>query len=75
LPPYTDKQLADNTEVWSEKFVAGKSSPQHVLALLSTKYVVSPEQAEKIRGLAAKPAQPVDDQFVKDMEAAEGAQE
>lgn len=73
LPPYTDKQLEDNTKAWHDKFQSGKSSPQHILAMICSKYTLTPEQTERIHGLAVKPVV-VDDQFVKDMEAHEGDQ-
>jgi phage recombination protein Bet len=55
LPAYTDAQIEANAEEWRDKFASGKSSPEHVLALIASKYNLTPEQAAKIRGLAEKP--------------------
>lgn len=52
LPVYPDSKLEENTEKWRTMIGAGRTSPDHLLANLTSKYTVTPEQEERIRALA-----------------------
>lgn len=69
LPAYTDAQLFDNRAAWQAAINSGKSTPQKIIAMVGTKYRLTPEQADMIRAL-----KPEVDPFVAEMEAAEVVQ-
>jgi hypothetical protein len=86
LPAYEQAAFDKNLPAWSKLVADGKKTPGELLAMLSTKATFSEEQ--KARILSLKPAAPAgdapppagqaappaaDDDFVRDMEAAEGA--
>lgn len=71
LPAYTDEQLDANFDAWQAAINSGKTTPQRILAMVSTKFRLSDSQAETIRGMKNEEAV---DEFVAAMEAAEGAQ-
>ena len=52
LPAYTDEQLAENLPKWRAAMDAGRTSPGHIIATISSKYVISAEQIEQIEALA-----------------------
>lgn len=52
LPPYPDAQLDASSEQWRERIAAKKTSPDHLINTISSKYSLSDEQKEKIRALA-----------------------
>ena len=52
LPAYPDSKLEENAEQWRGMIAAGRTSPDHLLANLTSKYTVTPEQEERIRALA-----------------------
>lgn len=52
LPAYPDSKLEENAEQWRGMIAAGRTSPDHLLTNLLTKYTVTPEQEERIRALA-----------------------
>lgn len=52
LPPYPDAQLEASSEQWREKIAAKKTSPDHLINTISSKYTLSDEQKDKIRALA-----------------------
>ena len=68
LPPYTEDTYAIDMPQMQGAINAGKATPQKLLAMLSTKYVVGDDFANLIREL--KPIE-VDDSFVDDMNKAE----
>jgi hypothetical protein len=52
LPPYTDAQLAENLPKWQKAVDGGKSSPEHLIATITSKYTLSEEQIDQINNLA-----------------------
>ena len=73
LPAYTDAQMDANLAAWQDAINSGKTTPQRILAMVGSKFTLSPAQSEHIRNM--KPAQTEVDPFVSAMEAAEqGAQ-
>ncbi|MGH8381776.1 recombinase RecT [Pseudomonas sp.] len=52
LPAYSDSKLEENAEKWRGMIAAGRTSPEHLLANLTSKYTVTPEQIERIQALA-----------------------
>lgn len=52
LPPYPDAQLEASSEQWRGKIAAKKTSPDHLINTISSKYTLSDEQKDKIRALA-----------------------
>ena len=51
LPAYPDSKLEENAEKWRGMIAQNRTSPEHLLANLTSKYVVTPEQEERIRAL------------------------
>lgn len=72
LPSYTDAQLADNQAAWQFSINSGKSTPQKIIAMICTKYRLTPEQTDAIRAL--KKQEHEVDPFVAEMVAAEVGQ-
>ncbi|ROM94425.1 RecT family recombinase [Pseudomonas brassicacearum] len=52
LPPYPEEKLTENLPKWQIAVDAGKSSPDHLIATVSSKFTLSEEQIEKINALA-----------------------
>lgn len=52
LPAYPDSKLEENADMWRSMIGAGRTSPDHLLANLTSKYTVTPEQIERIQALA-----------------------
>lgn len=52
LPAYADSKLDEMADKWRGMIAAGRTSPEHLLANLSSKYTVTPEQIERINALA-----------------------
>ncbi len=74
LPAYSDAQLEENIGSWQAAINAGKATPQKILAMVSTKYRLSPDQADIIRALKKEEVEEIDP-FVAAMEAEEGEQQ
>lgn len=79
LPDYSAADFDRNLPAWSKAVADGKKTPTDLLAMLSTRASFSELQKAAILSLKAKPADPPPaaepvDEFVSDMEAAEGAQ-
>jgi hypothetical protein len=55
LPAYTDEQLDVNFDAWQAAINSGKTTPQRIMAMVSTKFRLSDSQAETIRSM--KPVQ------------------
>ncbi len=75
LPAYADDAFAKNLPAWTGLVESGRKSAADLLAMLSTKATFTDAQRATILALGAKPQTadtPADD-FVGDMEAAEGA--
>jgi len=51
LPAYPDSKLEENAEKWRGMIAAGRTSPEHLLTNLVSKYTVTPEQIERINAL------------------------
>ncbi|EPM0510245.1 TPA: hypothetical protein QDZ12_004217 [Pseudomonas putida] len=52
LPAYPDSKLDEMADKWRGMISAGRTSPEHLLANLSSKYTITPEQIERIHALA-----------------------
>lgn len=52
LPAYPDTKLDENADKWRAMIAANRTSPEHLLTNLVSKYTVTPEQEERIRALA-----------------------
>lgn len=48
LPPYSDEDLAENTEAWREAIGTGRASAEALIARISSKYTLSDEQRGQI---------------------------
>jgi hypothetical protein len=81
LPPYEQSAFDTNLPAWTKAVASGKKTAPDLLAMLSTKATFSEEQKAKILSLKKAPAvEPpasttapppaVDDDFVRDMDAA-----
>ena len=53
LPAYADDLLEENLVKWQPLIDAGRTSPEHLIATISSKYTLSPAQIEKIQNLKA----------------------
>ena len=51
LEAYPDEKLAENLPKWRTAVEAGKSSPEHLIATVSSKYTLTAEQIDAINGL------------------------
>jgi hypothetical protein len=76
LPNYADADFDKNLPAWSNVVASGKKSASDLLAMLSTKATFSEQQKARILSLKTQPAgdappPKIDDDFVRDMEAAE----
>lgn len=52
LPAYPDSKLDESSEQWRGLIAAGRTSPDHLIATIQSKYTITPEQIERIRSLA-----------------------
>ncbi|TXG96508.1 MAG: hypothetical protein E6R08_09240 [Nevskiaceae bacterium] len=53
LPAYPDSKLDESSEQWRGLIAAGRTSPDHLIRTISSKYIITEEQMERIRALAA----------------------
>lgn len=80
LPAYDPAAFAANLPKWRDLVESGRKTAADLMAMLATKATFTEEQRAQILTLkvpAAEPtpaAEPVDDDFVRDMAAAEGGQ-
>lgn len=77
LPDYSAADFTKNLPAWTKAVASGKKTPGDLLAMLSTKATFSEEQKAAILSLKAAPPEPEPepvDEFVSDIEAAEGVQ-
>lgn len=51
LPDYSEDQMKSNLNGWQEKINNGKSSPEHIIAMISSRYTLSPAQQAVIRSI------------------------
>jgi phage recombination protein Bet len=72
LPPYPAEQMVKNLPAWTEMMHAGKKAAAQIIAMVSSKYTLSPAQIEAIKDaeMVVEQANEVDP-FVADMEATE----
>ena len=52
LPPYTEDQLKANSEAWANAIKSGKTTPERIVAMVSSKFTLSDVQRKKIAALA-----------------------
>lgn len=52
-PPYPDELLAENIEKWQPLIDAGRTSPEHIIVNVSSKYSLRDDQIETITNLKA----------------------
>ncbi|MCL2656863.1 MAG: recombinase RecT [Betaproteobacteria bacterium] len=74
LAPYPAEKFDENLSTWDEAIRAGKTTASRVIAMVSSKYLLSEAQCAAIRELGAAPVPAAEqeiDPFVADMEAAE----
>jgi phage recombination protein Bet len=57
LPNYADADLEKNLPIWTQAMLSGKKSAQDIIATVSTKYVLSDAQRQRIHD-AARPQEP-----------------
>jgi hypothetical protein len=74
LPDYSDADFDKNLPAWAKVVDSGKKTAADLLAMLSTKAAFSEEQKARVLSLKVAPAE-VEDDFVSDMEAAEGVEQ
>lgn len=53
LPVYSDDLLTENIVKWQPLIDSNRTSPEHLIATISSKYTLSPAQIEKITNLKA----------------------
>ena len=53
LPAYSDDLLTENIVKWQPLIDSNRTSPEHLIATISSKYTLSPAQIEKITNLKA----------------------
>ncbi|MNJ78389.1 hypothetical protein D3C77_761330 [compost metagenome] len=51
LPAYPDEKLAENLPKWRDAVEAGKSSAEHLIATIGSKYALTQQQIEAINQL------------------------
>lgn len=79
LPAYSMSDFEKNFPAWQKAVESGKKTAPDLLAMVSTKAVLSPQMQQAILALKKREAPPpekpaTDDDFVRDMDAAEAAQ-
>ena len=52
LPPYPDSKLDEAADKWRVMIAQNKTSPDHLMATISSKYTLSEAQKDRIRALA-----------------------
>lgn len=74
LQPYSDAQLSANIAAWQGKIDSGKITPEKIITMISSKYILSDAQKERIHALVPIEAEVViedNSDFLSDYEAAE----
>lgn len=54
LPDYTEDQLKANLDAWETAIKANKSTPERIIAMISSKFTLSDAQRKQIASLATK---------------------
>lgn len=57
LSPYPDEKLQESLPLWRARIDEGKTNAEHLIATISSKYTLSPEQIETIKQLEATDAE------------------
>ncbi len=52
-PPYPQEKLEEKLEEWRPKIDAGRTSPEHIIAMISSTYSLSDAQKDQIHSLKA----------------------
>jgi phage recombination protein Bet len=52
LPAYSQEQMNTNIEVWRSAIASGRITPERIVAMVSSKYVLSDDQIKTIHGLS-----------------------
>jgi len=52
LPPYPDSKLDESADKWRGMIAQKRTNPDHIISNIKSKYIISPEQEERIRALA-----------------------
>lgn len=68
LPDYPDASLKDFTQAWKTAIDEGKTTPERIIHMISSKHVLSEDQKRTIRALASGDST---DGFVNDMKRTE----
>ncbi len=71
IPPYPAADFAENLPKWREAIANGKATADQIIARSSTKFSVTEDQKAAIRKPAEKASEPIDADFVREMEGAE----
>jgi len=70
-PPYVDADFQVDIKKFAKLVATGKKTPEAILTMVRSKVAPSAEQKAEILALKKEEAQPVDAEFVRDMETAE----
>ena len=57
LPPYPDEKFEENAQKWADLIESGKKTPEQLIAVISSKYLLSVEQAARIREMGSETAE------------------
>lgn len=72
LPPYAAEQMDANVDAWRAAIAAGKTTPERIAAMVSSKYTLTADQIKTINGLSGIPSGDViDAEFTAAYEGAE----
>lgn len=58
LPPYPDESMAKNMSAWEKLIADGKQTSSSILAMIASKYTLSPAQRASIEALTPKQDEP-----------------
>jgi phage recombination protein Bet len=71
LPPYPDDRFASSVNTWQQAIASGNTTPDILIAKISTRYTLSDEQKAKICKISEPaPLSPESQAFVAEMEGA-----
>jgi len=71
LQPYPAEQMAKNMPVWTEMMRAGRKTAEQIVAMVRSRYTLTPAQVEAIKDAGTQAHAHEVDPFVAEMEAAE----
>lgn len=64
LPPYSAAQVETNKALWEKSILAGKSSAEHIIGMISSSYKLSEDQKKIIRDIGKKDIPPFDENWL-----------